>query len=379
MKLILTVLLWANIFHIHAQKIDKSQNITHYISSVYQKYISGVRGGSCPMYPSCSNYGLDAFKQGGVIRGFSKTSDRLVRCGHEHSLYDYTYQNGNFKLLDPVDSTKLHELVYRPLKKAFPLSDTIEDNRQYRLVKELIHSELYSEALIELLRFKIDNKAFTEELAANYIIVLSALNKYEEAIFEYDDSFSTSLQSSPYINYEMAKIWNALNLREKELTHLDRVIEKHSRTDLEYQRAVMLKGSALSSMKRYREATKQFESILPSSQYTEHAKQRIQLIKEIETIKLKKPAVGALLGILPGSGYLYANHKQTALSAFILNSLLIYATYSSIKVANYGMASLTGIFAVSFYVSSIVGSHNSVKRYNRKKIENKFAKIDFKY
>ena len=38
--------------------LKKKETATNDYISFYQKYISGIRGQSCPMYPSCSNYGL---------------------------------------------------------------------------------------------------------------------------------------------------------------------------------------------------------------------------------------------------------------------------------------------------------------------------------
>ncbi len=362
-----------------AQDQNKSENITNYIGGIYQKYISGIRGGSCPMYPSCSNYGLNSFKQGGVISGFLKTPDRLMRCGHEHNMYSYTYQNSDFKLLDPVNPKNMDLLIYKRLRKSFPVNDTLPDPKEYALIKELMLKEMYSEALIELLRVRIGDGAFNTELAVNYIVCLRALDKHEDAIFEYDNNFSSSIKSDPNINYEMAKIWHSLKNNSKELFHLNMAQKSFVENDLEYQRVQMLKGAVFASQEKYGESKVEFLNISKNSQYYDMAQQRVRSINELENIKFKKPALGAALGVIPGLGYLYAKHKQTALSAFILNSVLIYATYSNIKRENYGMASLTGIFAASFYVSSIVGSSTSVKRHNRKKINDKIQKIDFKY
>ena len=70
------------------------------------------------------------------------------------------------------------------------------------------------------------------------------------------------------------------------------------------------------------------------------------------------------LAIIPGLGYLYSGHKSSAITSVIVNGLLCYALYSNIKVENYGMAALVGVFSFSFYIGNISGSIKSSKRYN---------------
>ena len=68
---------------------QEGENYIDYIK-VYQKYLSHIRGGDCQMYPSCSNYGLLAFKQSNPIKAMIITSDRVLRCSHDFNYYDIT-------------------------------------------------------------------------------------------------------------------------------------------------------------------------------------------------------------------------------------------------------------------------------------------------
>jgi putative membrane protein insertion efficiency factor len=47
----------------------------------FRKYISPVDGHRCPMYPSCSQYCLEAVQKHGLLMGWIMASDRLIRCG----------------------------------------------------------------------------------------------------------------------------------------------------------------------------------------------------------------------------------------------------------------------------------------------------------
>ena len=64
-----------------------------YIISLYQKYISPYKGTKCPYFPSCSNYGIEAIKEHGAIKGFFMAFWRVLRCN--------PFSKGGF---DPVPS-----------------------------------------------------------------------------------------------------------------------------------------------------------------------------------------------------------------------------------------------------------------------------------
>ena len=46
----------------------------------YQKVISPMTPPSCRFTPTCSAYGLQAFKKHGPIKGFYLTARRILRC-----------------------------------------------------------------------------------------------------------------------------------------------------------------------------------------------------------------------------------------------------------------------------------------------------------
>ena len=85
----------------------------------YQNYISGIRGQTCPMHPSCSRYAIDSFRNNDFFNAFLLTSDRLIRCGHDYENYSLTLTNNGIKFLDvPENSTKykFSDLVYKERK-----------------------------------------------------------------------------------------------------------------------------------------------------------------------------------------------------------------------------------------------------------------------
>ena len=47
---------------------------------IYQLIISPILGPKCRFTPTCSHYGLEAFKKYGVFKGFWLTVRRISRC-----------------------------------------------------------------------------------------------------------------------------------------------------------------------------------------------------------------------------------------------------------------------------------------------------------
>jgi putative component of membrane protein insertase Oxa1/YidC/SpoIIIJ protein YidD len=71
----------------------------------YQKYLSPVIGGRCPMYPSCSGYAKQAITKHGSVLGWIMTCDRLMRCGRDElTLSPEVHEAGVSYCRDPVEN-----------------------------------------------------------------------------------------------------------------------------------------------------------------------------------------------------------------------------------------------------------------------------------
>lgn len=59
-----------------------------FLIKIYQWTLSPLLGSKCRYTPTCSNYGLQAFKKYGPFKGFWLTLKRVVSCnpwgGHGH-------------------------------------------------------------------------------------------------------------------------------------------------------------------------------------------------------------------------------------------------------------------------------------------------------
>jgi len=82
----------------------------------------------------------------------------------------------------------------------------------------------------------------------------------------------------------------------------------------------------------------------------------------------KSPAVGGLLGIVPGLGHAYSGEYANALRCLILNSLFIYGMTHTAEKEQWGAFAVISFFELTWYSGSIYGGIDAAHRYNRRRI-----------
>jgi len=91
------------------------------------------------------------------------------------------------------------------------------------------------------------------------------------------------------------------------------------------------------------------------------------LTTEATYLSNKNPILaGILSAIIPGSGYAYAKHYQTAFSSFLLNSILIGTSYEFQRKGFKFAGGTTLLLSFGWYMGNILGSYKSAIRYNNK-------------
>ncbi|MCB1081466.1 MAG: membrane protein insertion efficiency factor YidD [Simkaniaceae bacterium] len=56
-----------------------------FLIRIYQWTLGPFTGGQCRFYPSCSEYGIEAFKKYGACKGSYLTVKRICKCNPWHS------------------------------------------------------------------------------------------------------------------------------------------------------------------------------------------------------------------------------------------------------------------------------------------------------
>jgi len=131
--------------------------------------------------------------------------------------------------------------------------------------------------------------------------------------------------------------------------------------------SILLTGIAYIHLHQWNSALEIFDSLLSceDKEIAELASKLSQVSKEGMTLKIKKPMLaGALSLFLPGAGYLYTEHYQTALSSLLLNSLLLGTSYELHKSGLKFTGSTSFLLSFGWYIGNIYGSVKSAIRYN---------------
>ena len=346
---------------VKSQDLNKSSSSEDYIS-FYQKYISDLRSGSCPMYPSCSNYALETIKEQGLIKGIINGSDRLLRCGHEHNYYNLTFQEKGFKLIDLPNNEKETNLLFHIDHPIHTFNSFYQDTT-LNLLANLINDGLYSEALLEINKIKIAKSNIGDELIAFEMICLNAMKKYDKVIYNY------SLLNNTSKNYTsiLTQLFNSHVKLEnyKNILQLDSVLLNKDKNEYRVRQLLNLVFTSYINENKLDEAKRYLVNNRLNSLDKQNA---VLVLNDLNNIRYKSPTLASISSIIiPGSGYVYAGHTVTGISALIFNSLLAYATYTSFKSNNSGIGVLTGLIGMGFYISNIQGSSKSVIRYNNYK------------
>tara|TARA_B100000131_G_scaffold322307_1_gene375793 strand:- start:1207 stop:1818 length:612 start_codon:yes stop_codon:yes gene_type:complete len=75
--------------------------------SLWQRISYNTNVFNCQFYPSCSNYGAQAIKEYGIIKGSIITSDRIVRCNpfayHYQIELNRPFNEKDGRLIDPIE------------------------------------------------------------------------------------------------------------------------------------------------------------------------------------------------------------------------------------------------------------------------------------
>lgn len=357
--------------------LKKAETAANDYIDFYQKYISGIRGQECPMYPSCSNFGLKTFNEKNFGTAFVLTSDRLLRCGHDHSKYSLTLRENGFKFIDyPVYDSVPKDLYFKRNKYHFAYSNSEYSDSSKLFIENLINQQFYQEALLEIMRLDFISKVFDIDLFINKIICLKALGEYEKALYEFSVRCPDVFKNHCTLVYHIGLVYKELANYSELLNVTVPVLESCQDINL-IPKIYLLNGYSLAKMGLYNESIASYKSLAENGSFSKLSEKNIDFIEQLQKFKHKSPFLAGSLGLIPGLGYVYCGHKQTGFTAFLVNGLITYATYNSIRNKNYGMGALTGVFNLSFYLGSITGAVNSAKRYNEKKKSSILSKIQF--
>ncbi len=331
---------------------------------IYQRFLSPLRGSRCAMFPSCSNYGLDAFRSRPFPVAMALTADRMLRCGHDGKYYGRTYEYGYPSLVDFLPGKPVPPHLVAGSGRAvsadrFPCHVAADSTLDF--IRLLLNRRSYASALLEAERVAY----FHPELADSSLWLLrlkayDGLGREEEAIFDYVTHASCPGWGSAEIRLQVAKMYHEIGNYAEAVAVLDGIAPADSA-----MRGRVLLCGAVSALAMGDEAVARLrlEQARPFMEVAAwEASSRV--LDGFSKKRPKRPWLAGVLSVVPGGGYFYNRQPASALTSLLVNGLLAYATYNSIDRKNYGVAGLMGVFSLTFYAGNFIGAVNGVKRYN---------------
>lgn len=345
----------------------------------YQLVISPSKGSHCPMHPHCSRFGYEAFQRYNPAKATAVTVDRLNRCGHDLDYYETVEVDGYVRFFDPHDPLTALASGGGPAQNAAPVvsfrpapdegeaGTAVSDTSLFRFAESLQFEGQFDRAITEYRRLMFYFPGSPLKAAA----MTAVLDCYYDSA-QYLDAAHWGLtlitdESCAHARDEVAftigksylKLDN-FQLAREYFTQSSELTANHVLAD----KNTLLAGVAYAHEGRWPESRESFADIGPESRFTEHARRCMEIAVEGEHHKPKKPLTAGLLSIVPGMGYLYSGYTQTAISAFIVNGLLIWGTVESFRQDIESLGVLLGIVSFGWYAGNIYGAVLSAERRN---------------
>ena len=247
-------------------------------------------------------------------------------------------------------------------KDSAPLHDDFTPKKISSFTCSLIQNGEYYRAYVELLRLNSFYPSYISDLGfditASYLFYKS--KKYND-ILEFDFNGIDENMVVPFSIFRIDSLFK-LNRNDEagvELSKLDETPGSKEYGNYLYKRkvyisALMNKGYDENMINKYYDINS--EELL-------HYRELFEYSGSVHE-NMKKPLYGALAGIIPGMGYLYAGEKGTALVSIIMIGTGSAVTYASYKNGMGAFSVITGAITFFFYGGSIVGGYMQCKKNN---------------
>ena len=242
---------------------------------------------------------------------------------------------------------------------------------QLKIADAFLEEGEYYRAVTEYKKFLI---LFPNSAKADYVSFAIGLAHFKGEEFGTAlRSFSALRQKYPESGYaveagylEGVSYWRLKDYGGAQAT-LEALADEHPASDYAPRALLAIGLSALDDDKpdRGRRALERLLDRYPDYPDRESIEQAMALIDRYRDLPEKSPVLaGILSAVLPGSGYIYAEHYGDGITALLINGLFIAGTITAIHNENYPVAGIVGGVGVPFYLGSISGSANAARKWN---------------
>lgn len=261
---------------------------------------------------------------------------------------------------------------------------------QLKVADALVAQGEYYRAITEYKKFLI---LFPDSVRTDYVLGQMGMAYYKgEEYAAAVKCFSDLIQKNPQSEYapkagyfEALSYWK-LKKYEDSRAAFSRVAETYPQS--EYAPLSLIAGSLLGLEREDTEASrKSLDNLVdryPGDPASKNAKEARELLAKYRDLPQKSRALaGVMSAVVPGSGYMYAEHYGDGITALIINALFIAGTVIAVSGENYAVAGIVAGVGLPFYIGNIYGSANAANKWNigvRRDFRDRiFLTLDFKF
>jgi tetratricopeptide (TPR) repeat protein len=308
---------------------------------------------------------MESFQKYDFFTALMKTSDRLLRCGNDLSQYRKFFIDNNIRYFDPVVFTNQIEQNGSSIGLTAFNPDIASDNKaDLSFADYLVSIGNFQNASLEFQRYLYQkpNALDREKIFAALFFSYYQLKQYSEIIKQY--------KSNPQLsnNSEIAVITGLSYFNNNEPLNALDLFSSLSNSDQKETRykSCFYQGIIQARFYDWEKALFFFDKIDYQDCDRTKLEEYRKYCREGMLYQEKSPLLAGALAVIPGLGYLYNGYPMSALSAFILNGLLIWGTYECVQMGNIPLGIIAGSTAIVWYSGNIYGSIKQAERENEK-------------
>lgn len=327
------------------------------------------------------------------------TADRLMRCGRDFEEYQVAFERSTYASLDydePMFRRSDHRILgvdydphpgiadsllawlgWRPMETYS--SAHAPDSMAYAFARRLREAGEYDQAVIEFMRVieYYPGSMLTTDCLREICVSYYLDSRFEKCIRVIEELTGCSSGDAEALHVLRGLALYRLQRYAEAAEEFLAAVAAPSRDDEFIAcRAWMLRGLSLAYDREWEAARRAFLRCPGHSPFRSRAVYAGELCVEGRSMKRKNPALAGTLAVVPGLGYLYAGYEATAVSAFLINGLMIWGVIESVEHGHDAVAATLGVVGFGWYAGNIYGSVSSARRKNLKMEEDLLMKFE---
>ena len=246
------------------------------------------------------------------------------------------------------------------------LYDDFTPEKISSFVCSLTENGEYYRAYVELLRLKsfypsyIDDSVYN--ITSNYLFYKG--KRYSDII---ETDFS-GIKDTIYIPFSLFRIDSLIRLDKKNEAESELAV-LYSRPDSDIYAEYLKKRSLYISVLNNRKSTNPTDTAF-------YGYKELSAYSDSIYEQQKNPFLGALAGVIPGMGYIYAGESGTGIVSMIVIGAGSAVTYASYNNGMDSLAVISGLITFFFYGGSIAGGYMQTVKYNDRLMDTLEMRLD---